>query len=193
MNFRHIICFAFLAVSTIASAQKYKNVSASTVTKDWQGVTFSSTIALQENLSKSTSFSFMTKILKNEALAGQLSKEEMVTIFVVNDASFMALDEDTRNALLNDTQRVAKLVKFHTVPGRLDKNSIEKAISLNGGTAYFLTLDDKKLLASKKGDVLYISDGKGNSATIKDTNFYHKNGFFHMVEGFAFDTEILKE
>jgi uncharacterized surface protein with fasciclin (FAS1) repeats len=193
MNFRHIICIAFLAISTIASAQKYKSVSASTVTKDWQGVTFSSTISLQENLAKSTSFSFMTEILKNEALAAQLSKEEMVTVFVINDASFMALDEDTRNALLKDTARVAQLVKFHTVPGRLDKNSIEKAISLHGGTAYFLTLDGEKLLATKKGDVLYISDGEGNYATIKDTNFYHKNGFFHMVEGFAFDTAISQE
>ena len=41
--------------------------------------------------------------------------------------------------------------------------------------------------------MLTISDSEGNTAIIKGTDFYHKNGFFHMVEGFAFATENAKE
>ena len=59
-----------------------------------------------------------------------------------------------------------------------------------GGRAYFITLEGEKLGVTKKAGVLTISDSKGNTAVIQETDFYHKNGFFHMVEGFAFDTKV---
>ena len=37
MNFKHILCIAFIGLSTVASAQKYKSISNNTITKDWQG------------------------------------------------------------------------------------------------------------------------------------------------------------
>lgn len=193
MNLRHIFSIAFLVFSTVSFAQKYKSLDASTVTKDWQGVTFTSTKSLQENLKQSPSFSFISEILKNETLVSELNKEEMVTVFVANNASFSSLDKEEREALLKDSNRLNSLVKFHTVPGRLDKYSIEKAISFNGGIAYFFTLEGAKLSATKVGEVITISDSEGHAATVKATDFYHKNGFFHMVEGFAFDTTIPQE
>ena len=51
MNFKHILCIAFIGLSTIASAQKYKSISTSTIEKDWQGTTFTSDKTLQENFS----------------------------------------------------------------------------------------------------------------------------------------------
>ena len=112
MNFKHILCIAFIGLSTIASAQKYKSISTSTIKKDWQGTTFTSDKTLQENLAQSTSFSFMATILEDEFLSSQLSSQEMVTVFVANDASFMALKEDTRKTLLADDQKITQLVKF---------------------------------------------------------------------------------
>jgi uncharacterized surface protein with fasciclin (FAS1) repeats len=193
MNFKHILCFLILGLSTLASAQKYKSVPTGTITKNWQEIVFTSSKSVQENIAQSPSFSFMATILNNDALAKHLSAEEMVTIFVANDASFLALEEATRNALLADTQRLAQLVKFHTIPGRVDRNAIEKAISTSGGIAYFITLNGEKLSVTKKEEMLTISDSDGNTAIIKATDFYHKNGFFHMVEGFAFATENAKE
>ena len=171
MNFKHILCIAFIGLSTVASAQKYKSISNNTITKDWQDI------------------AFMTSILEDEFLSSQLSSQEMITVFVANDTSFMALKEDTRKALMADDQKITQLVKFHTIPGRVDKNAIEKAISTSGGRAYFITLEGEKLGVTKKAGVLTISDSKGNTAVIQETDFYHKNGFFHMVEGFAFDTK----
>jgi uncharacterized surface protein with fasciclin (FAS1) repeats len=193
MNFKHILCILILGLSTLASAQKYKNIPTRIITKDWQEIVFSSSKSVQENIAQSPSFSMMTTILNNEVLAKYLNAEEMVTIFVANNASFLALEEATRNSLLADTQRLTQLVKFHTIPGRVDRNAIEKAISTTGGIAYFITLNGEKLSATKKGKVLTISDSEGNTAIIKATDFYHKNGFFHMVEGFAFDIEKAKE
>tara|TARA_B100000795_G_scaffold158062_1_gene118725 strand:- start:25313 stop:25891 length:579 start_codon:yes stop_codon:yes gene_type:complete len=189
MNFKHLLCILVLGLSTVASAQKYKSAPTSTITKDWQEIVFTSGKSLKENLAQSPSFSFMTEILNDEVLAKQLRKQEMVTVFVANDASFLALDKATRDALLADTPRLSQLVKFHTIPGRVDSDAIEKAISTSGGIAYFITLNGKKLAATQKEGVLTLSDDQGNTAIIKDTDFYHKNGFFHMVEGFAFATE----
>ena len=188
MNFKHILCVAFIALFTVANAQKYKSTSATSITKEWQGVTFTSDKTLQENIAQSSSFSIMASILENESLTTQLYSQEMITVFVTSNTSFMSLEEDTRKALLADNQRVSQLVKFLTIPGRVDKNAIEKAVSVSGGTAYFITLEGEKLAVTKKEETFVISDSKGNSAVIKETDFYHKNGFFHTVEGIAFDT-----
>ena len=114
MNFKHILCIVFIGLHTIACAQKYKSISTSTISKDWQGITFTSDKTLQENIAQSTSFSIMATILEDEFLSSQLSSQEMVTVFVANDASFNTLKEVTRKALLADNQTIAQLVKFHT-------------------------------------------------------------------------------
>ncbi len=190
MNFKHIFCIALIGLSSASIAQKYKSTSNISITKEWQQITFTSDKTLQENIAQSSSFSIIAAILENQLISDQLSSQEMVTVFVANDSSFLALDETNRKALLSDNQRVSQLVKFHTIPGRVDKNAIEKAISISGGIAYFMTLEGRKLAVSKNKEALTISDSKGNTAVINETDFYHKNGFFHMVEGIAFDTSI---
>lgn len=190
MNFKHILCIALIGLSSASMAQKYKSTSNISITKDWQQITFTSDKTLQENIAQSSSFSIMAAILEDQLISNQLSSQEMVTVFVAKDSSYLALDETNRKALLSDNQRVLQLVKFHTIPGRVDKNAIEKAISISGGIAYFMTLDGEKLAVSKNKEALTISDSKGNTAVINETDFYHKNGFFHMVEGIAFDTSI---
>mgnify|MGYP002701100802 CR=1 FL=1 len=190
MHFKHIFCIALIGLSSASIAQKYKSTSNISITKDWQQITFTSDKTLQENIAQSSSFSIIAAILENQLISDQLSSQEMVTVFVANDSSFLALDETNRKALLSDNQRVSQLVKFHTIPGRVDKNAIEKAISISGGIAYFMTLEGRKLAVSKNKEALTISDSKGNTAVINETDFYHKNGFFHMVEGIAFDTSI---
>jgi len=190
MNFKHILCIVLIGLSSTSIAQKYKSTSNISITKDWQQITFTSDKTLQENIAQSSSFSIMAAILEDQLISNQLSSQEMVTVFVAKDSSFLALDESNRKALLSNNQRVSQLVKFHTIPGRVDKNAIEKAISISGGIAYFMTLDGEKLAVSKNKEALTISDSKGNTAVINETDFYHKNGFFHMVEGIAFDTYI---
>jgi hypothetical protein len=37
---------------------------------------------------------------------------------------------------------------------------------------------------NKRGEI-FINDDFGNKAQIMDTDFYHKNGFFHVIEGTA--------
>lgn len=190
MNFKHIFCIALIGLSSASIAQKYKSTSNISITKEWQQITFTSDKTLQENIAQSSSFSIIAAILENQLISDQLSSQEMVTVFVANDSSFLALDQTNRKALLSDNHRVSQLVKFHTIPGRVDKNAIEKAISISGGIAYFMTLEGEKLAVSKNKEALTISDSKGNTAVINETDFYHKNGFFHMVEGIAFDTSI---
>lgn len=190
MNFKHILCIVLIGLSSTSIAQKYKSTSNISITKDWQQITFTSDKTLQENIAQSSSFSIMAAILEDQLISNQLSSQEMVTVFVAKDSSFLALDQTNRKALLSDNQRVLQLVKFHTIPGRVDKNAIEKAISISGGIAYFMTLDGQKLAVSKNKETLTISDSKGNKAVINETDFYHKNGFFHMVDGIAFDTSI---
>ena len=183
--FTALFCFSI----TITSAQKYSKVSTTTIIKNYKGSTFSSEKSIAENISENASFTYLSQMLTSESLQAELAKEEMITIFTPNDAVFNALEEEEREVFLNDTERVAQLVKSHTVPGRLDANSIKKAIELNNGAASFRTLSGTKLNATMSGNAIILSDAEGNKAKIIDSDFYHKNGFFHIIDGVAFSTK----
>ncbi|MFT7072125.1 MAG: putative surface protein with fasciclin (FAS1) repeats [Patiriisocius sp.] len=185
--FTALFCFAV----AIASAQKYSKVYTTTVTKDYKGSTFSSGNSIADNISGNTSFTYLSQILASEPLQAELANEEMITIFTPNDGAFNALEEEEREAFLSDKERVAQLVKSHTVPGRLDVKAIKKAIEVNNGTASFRTLAGTKLNATMNGETIILSDAEGNKAKIMDTDFYHKNGFFHVIEGIAFSTKTV--
>ena len=110
--FTALFCFAV----AIASAQKYSKVYTTTVTKDYKGSTFSSGNSIADNISGNTSFTYLSQILASEPLQAELANEEMITIFTPNDGAFNALEEEEREAFLSDKERVAQLVKSHTVP-----------------------------------------------------------------------------
>ncbi len=187
---KHIV-FALLVVSSFSmTAQKYKNKVANNVTKDYNGATFSGANTLAENLAESTSFTYASQILANETLAKELAQVEMVTVFVMTDKVFNDMEKEQREAFMANTATSKNMFKSHSVPGRLDATSIKKAIQTNNGSASFLTLQNTKLTAMMKGDAIILKDSEGNQATLIDTNFYHKNGFFHIIDGMAFSAVV---
>ena len=66
MNFKHILCIVLIGLSSASMAQKYKNTSNISITKEWQQITFSSDKTLQENIAQSSSFSIMAAVLEDQ-------------------------------------------------------------------------------------------------------------------------------
>jgi uncharacterized surface protein with fasciclin (FAS1) repeats len=79
---------------------------------------------------------------------------------------------------------------MHIVPGRIDAHSLMKAIEKGGGTARFSTVSDELLMIRNGKNGMELYDTEGNTATIVATDFYHKNGFFHIVEGLVLPSSI---
>lgn len=175
----------FLFVLNV-SAQKYTNVEATNALKNYKGNSFTSSKTFSENISNGNSFTILSEILKNEQLRNFIESEEMVTIFTPLDASFSNLTDKEKEAFLIDAELQSNLLKMHSVPGRMDSASLKKAIAKNGGRAQLKTLAGTKLTAivNKRGEI-FINDQNGNKAQIVETDFYHKNGFFHIINGVA--------
>ena len=186
MKFRNpllvvIFCFVF----TSLTAQKYQSKSDVEVNTKWNGAAFSSSKTFTENIKDIESFSFLNAILEDENLKKELLSEEMVTIFAPLDASFNSLKNNDLKELLGDKSKISNTIKFLVVPGRIDFASIKKAVS-NGKTMQMTTLSGDKLGARMKGDKVFLYDDKNNSAELIASNFYHKNGLFHIVDGLVY-------
>jgi len=177
-----VLCLVFTAVN----AQKYNSKSTSEVKTVYKGVSFYSTKTISDNTKEMSEFSFLNKVLEDKKLAQSLADEEMVTVFLPTNAYFNSLEKSEREVLLANSTIMSNTIKFLSVPGRLDFASIKRAIELNNGTAYFGTLLGEKLGAKLVDGKVVLFDSKNNIATITATDFYHKNGFFHIIDGLVF-------
>jgi hypothetical protein len=135
---------------------------------------------LFENLEQSEDFSAFSGLLENYG-STVFTDGFMGTVFVMVDASFESDTEEPVNIGTPDLQK--NILKFHTVPGRLDAYGIRKAIEKGGGTAYFATLAGKNLGARLENDTVVLFDAENHEARLIATDLYHKHGFFHIIKG----------
>ena len=189
MRFKNLFLIAFCFIITSVSAQKYSSGSNSEVKSTWEGISFSSEKTIQENINEASKLSIIAKVASEDELVAALGKEEMVTVFVPMDIAFTNLSKKERESLLSDTSRLSRMVKFLTIPGRVDLNSLTTAIDKNGGTAYFTTLSGETIAAKRVDGRVVLFDSEKNIATITASNFYHKNGFFHIINGLVYPSK----
>lgn len=184
MKRNFILILAFIVCGT-ALAQKYGPSTQGKITKEWNGTVFSSEKSFVENIKEVPDFSMLSKALENEALLKALENEEMVTIFAITDSGFSSLPESTRDSIFGNPTIISSIVKLCAIPGRVDNHSLKKALS-NKETAYFATVNGGKLGIKEVNGNIVLFDSKNNTATITASDFYHKNGFFHIVDGVIF-------
>lgn len=177
--------FALLFGSAV-SAQIYLSKEAPKIEKKWNENTFTSEKSFGDNIKEAQEFTFLSKILADKALTAALDGQEMVTIFAVSDAAFSKLDKKQRDSLLGDKRLMASMVNYLTVPGRIDRHGLEKEAGKRNGTFFLATLNGENLGVFDKDGQLYLVDPQGRRATITKTDFYHKNGLFHIIDGLVF-------
>tara|TARA_R110000787_G_scaffold17180_1_gene54206 strand:- start:45121 stop:45699 length:579 start_codon:yes stop_codon:yes gene_type:complete len=180
------VLFFTLLISTIGFAQKYTKTDNSEVTKIWNETTFYSSKSFAENIAEVPNFSMLKKSLELGSIAKEIEGEEMVTIFAMTNNGYEKL-QGVKDSIFDITvaaNRVA-IIKYHVIPGRVDSHSIKKAVQRKGGVAYFSTLQGDTLGVKEENGQLYLVDSLGNTSMISATDFYHKNGFFHIVEGYV--------
>ena len=175
-----------LLMSTMSFSQKYTNTDSSEVSKKWNETTFYASKSFAENIAAVPNFTMLKKSLELDSSLKAIDDEEMVTIFAMTNNGYEKL-EGVKDSIFDITvvaNRIA-MIKYHVIPGRVDSHSIKKAVERTGGIAYFSTLQGVKLGAKEENGELYLVDSLGNTSMISATDFYHKNGIFHIVEGFV--------
>ena len=170
------------------NAQKYTNTEQNVVEKKWGEYTFSSKQTFFKNIELVSDMSNISDMLKDEVFRDLLESKEMITIFAPLDRSLLSFPENKRDSILNynNGSVLRNMLKYHIIPGRIDSHSIAKAIEINDGGIYYATLTGDKLgIKSMNGNIV-LFDSMNNTAIIKETDFYHSNGLFHLVEGMVF-------
>lgn len=147
---------------------------------------FTSSKTFYENIEEAPDFMILAKILKNEHLRKKLENQEMVTIFAVADEAFLNLPKKSRDSILGNTPLVNSMIKYLAVPGRLDSNSLKTAVEKNSGKAYLTTIEGHRLEIMENAGQLMLIDEHKNIARVIAPDYYHKNGFFHIIDGLIF-------
>lgn len=187
MHFKNKFLFILITfISIQASAQKYLSEAKTEVSKEWNGNRFTSTKTFAENIDESPQFKILKTILKSEVLRQALAKEEMVTIFAMTDTAFLELPEKSRDSILGNTKLTNSMVKYLSVPGRVDSYSLKAGLKKNNAPIYLATLEGEKLGVIEVDGQLQLIDSEKRTARVIASDFNHKNGFFHIVEGLIF-------
>ena len=182
----HWLLFFALLINTIGFAQKYTKTDTSELSKKWNETTFYASKSFAENITEVPSFSILKKNLELGSSTKEIEDQEMVTIFAMTNNAYEKLlgVKDSIFDIAPVANRIA-IIKYHVIPGRVDEHSIKRAIQHKEGIAYFATLQGVKLGIKEENSQLFLVDSFGNTSVISATDFYHKNGFFHIVEGFT--------
>lgn len=107
------------------------------------------------------SFGTLVEVVRAAGLTETLRGDGPFTLFAPTDAAFARLPPGTLESLLANPDKLAQLLKYHVVPGRLDANAVSSM----------------SRLATVKGEALAVSDIR-----IAGTDIATANGIIHVVD-----------
>ena len=110
----------------------------------------------------------------------------MVTFFAISDEAFLKFNKETRDSILGNPMLLKGVINFLAVPGRLDSHALKTEIAKKGGPIYLKTLSGEQLGVRETDGQLQLFDSENRTATVIAKDFYHKNGFFHIIDALIF-------
>ncbi|MEI9944779.1 MAG: fasciclin domain-containing protein [Chitinophagaceae bacterium] len=106
------------------------------------------------------------------------------TVFAPTNEAFDMLPKGTVESLLKmeNKAKLAGILTYHVVAGKLDSKSLEAKIKAGKGAAELITVAGGKLWVMKKDGKLWLKDEKGGMATITIKDVYQSNGVIHVID-----------
>jgi uncharacterized surface protein with fasciclin (FAS1) repeats len=117
------------------------------------------------------SFTTLVAAVKAAGLVETLQGPGPFTVFAPNDQAFAKIPKATLDALLADKSKLASVLTYHVVPGKV---SAADAIALDGKEA--ATVNGQNIrIAAKKGVMI-------NDANVVATDIHCSNGVIHVID-----------
>lgn len=123
-----------------------------------------------ENLESIRDYSLLARMVKAAGLDGMLNRPGAYTIFAPADAAFRMYPRETLGALLADRAKLAELLEYHVVPGKLTYSDLAKVSAVR--TAGRMTLP-----VGRQGDAITIG-----GARVLGKGIDGRNGIIYRVE-----------
>ncbi len=115
------------------------------------------------------SFETLVAAVQAAGLVDTLKGDGPFTVFAPTDEAFAKLPEGTVEALLDDPEKLAQILTYHVVPGRLMAADVVSADSLKTAQGGKLTVD--------------TTDGaRIGNASIIQTDITTSNGVIHVID-----------
>ncbi|WP_276502103.1 fasciclin domain-containing protein [Terrimonas pollutisoli] len=137
-----------------------------------------------ENAMNSKDHTTLVAAVKAAGLVETLQGVGPFTVFAPTNAAFDMLPAGTVESLVKpeNKEKLASILTYHVVTGKLDSKELEKWMKKGNGTAELTTVAGGKLWVMKKDGKWWVKDEKGGIATITISNVYQSNGVIHVVD-----------
>lgn len=129
-------------------------------------------------------FSTLVSAVTAAGLGETLSGEGPYTVFAPTNEAFAKIDEATLTELTtNDTQKLASILTYHVLAGKLDAATLVAAIESAGDEGYSLTtVNGATLTATLVDGAVVLTDGNGGTAKVEATDVEADNGLIHAID-----------
>ena len=176
------VTVASLAFAAVAATPTLAQMKEQTVTVGGAPMYPSKNII--QNAVNSRDPTTLVAAVKAAGLVETLQGPGPFTVFAPTNAAFAKLPAGTVDSLLKPQmkEKLAAVLTYHVVPGRLSAKDLMDAAKKNGGKAEFKTVEGDKIRIESKGNTLTIWDTKGNASKVTIQNVFQSNGVIHVVD-----------
>ena len=136
-----------------------------------------------ENAVNSKDHTTLVAAVKAAGLVETLESAGPFTVFAPTNEAFNMLPNGTVESLLKpeNKDKLAAILTYHVVAGRLGSKEIADLIKAGNGTAELKTVSGGKLWAMMKGNKIILKDESGGMATVTIKDVYQSNGVIHVI------------
>lgn len=136
-----------------------------------------------QNAVNSKDHTTLVAAVKAAGLVPTLESKGPFTVFAPTNEAFAKLPAGTVNILLKpeNKQKLASVLTYHVVPGRITAKDLKEKIEAGGGKAELKTVEGDKLTFEMKDGHIWVIDDKGDKAEITIANVMQSNGVIHVI------------
>ena len=114
-------------------------------------------------------FKTLVKAVQAAGLVDTLKGPGPFTVFAPTDAAFAKLSAGTVEALLNDKEKLAQVLTYHVVPGRVTAADVR--------SGQVKTVQGQSLTLNKQGRSVRVNDAQVTTADVMASN-----GVIHVID-----------
>ncbi len=183
MNARMSCCAAAIAAGVALAAPFVAAPAYSAMTVMVGGAPMYPSKNIIENAVNSKDHTTLVAAVKAAGLVDTLEGPGPFTVFAPTNEAFARLPAGTVTMLLKpeNKDKLASVLTYHVVPGRLTEADIDAKIKEGGGKAMLKTVQGDELTFERGAGHLWVIDAKGDKAKVTIPNVMQSNGVIQVI------------
>lgn len=139
---------------------------------------------------ESTDHNTLATALASTGVAEKLSSKGPFTVFAPTDAAFAAVPQPMTDWLMapDNSDALAKVLRFHVVPGRITAEDIYAKIKAGGGKATLATVEGETLTFTEVQGNIKVEGTQGSTGFVTEQDVEQSNGMIQVINGVLMPT-----